>query len=130
MNTKIVMTISAIFMGIIGIGLSFLPKEILTYLQLESNQSTGLILQLLGALYLGFGMMNWMAKSSIIGGIYNKPMVIGNLMHFGIGAITLLKIVFNVQENKTVIISLTIVYTILALLFGYVFMKNPSKTTN
>ena len=70
--------------------------------------------------------MNWMAKDSIIGGIYNKPIAIGNLMHFGVGAITLLKVVFGMQDHLAVIISLTIVYSILALSFTYVFMNNPS----
>ena len=130
MNTKILMSVSAIFLGIIGLSLSFLPKEILDYLLLESNPFTGLIMQLLGALYLGFGMMNWMGKGSIIGGIYNKPMVIGNFMHFGVGAITLLKIVFNTQANKEIVIALTIFYSIFAIAFAYIFMKNPNKVAN
>jgi hypothetical protein len=96
------------------------------YLTTDSNPILLLLLQILGSLYLGFGIMNWMAKGSIIGGIYNKPIAIGNLMHFGVGAITLLKVVFGMQDHLTVIISLTIVYSILALSFTYVFMNNPS----
>ena len=82
-------------------------------------------MQLLGAMYLGFGMMNWMAKGSIIGGIYNKPLVIGNLMHFAIGAITLLKVAFSLNESKEVLIPLTIIYTLFALGFMAVFTKTP-----
>ena len=44
---------------------------------------------------LGFGMMNWMARDALFGGIYNKPMTIGNFMHFGIGALGLVKAVFK-----------------------------------
>ena len=80
MNTKILLTVSTLFLGTIGLGLSFLPTEALNILHLKTSQTSALIMQLLGALYLGFGMMNWMAKGSIIGGIYNKPLVIGNLM--------------------------------------------------
>lgn len=126
MNTKLLLTTSTIFLGLMGISLSFMPGEILEKLLLETNQTSALIMQLLGALFLGFGLMNWMAKGSIIGGIYNKPLVIGNLMHFGVGAITLLKIAFNLKASKEFLIPLTIIYTIFALAFFYVFSRNPN----
>ena len=125
MNTKLLLTASAIFLGLMGISLSFMPGEILEKLLLETNQTSALIMQLLGALFLGFGLMNWMAKGSIIGGIYNKPLVIGNLMHFGVGAITLLKIAFNLKASKEFLIPLTIIYSVFALTFFYVFSRNP-----
>ena len=130
MNTKILLTTSAILLGIIGIGLSFLPAEVLTILHLKTNQTSALIMQLLGALYLGFGMMNWMAKSSIIGGIYNKPLVTGNLIHFAVGAITLLKVAFNLKDSKEVLIPLTIIYTLFALGYTIVFTKTPKAVNS
>lgn len=125
MNTKILLTVSTLFLGTIGLGLSFLPTEALNILHLKTSQTSALIMQLLGALYLGFGMMNWMAKGSIIGGIYNKPLVIGNLMHFAVGAITLLKVAFNLNDSKEVLIPLTIIYSLFALGFMAVFTKTP-----
>jgi hypothetical protein len=68
-----------------------------------------------------------MAKGSIIGGIYNKPIAIGNMMHFGVGAIAMLKVIFKIQTHTEIIISLTVIYSMLALSFAYVFMNNPSK---
>jgi hypothetical protein len=125
LNTKILLTVSTLFLGTIGLGLSFLPIEALNILHLKTSQTSALIMQLLGALYLGFGMMNWMAKGSIIGGIYNKPLVIGNLMHFAVGAITLLKVAFNLNDSKEVLIPLTIIYSLFALGFMAVFTKTP-----
>jgi len=127
MNTKIILTSSAIFLGLTGLGLSFFPSEILNYLNIETSQVTTIFMQLLGALYLGFGMLNWMAKGSIIGGIYNKPIAIGNLMHFGVGALALVKVVFGVQENTEIIIVLIVFYAIFAIAFAYIFMANPNK---
>jgi len=127
MNTKILMTSSALFLAIIGIFLSFLPNEIVDYLDIEPNIITILFLKILSALYLGFGILNWMAKGTLIGGIYNRPIAIGNFMHFGVGAISSIKIVFGTQENVEVIIPLTIIYFIFAICFAYVFMVNPSK---
>jgi len=128
MNTKILMISSALFLAIIGILLSFLPNEIVDYLNVESNIITILFMKILSALYLGFGILNWMAKGTLIGGIYNRPIAIGNLMHFGVGAIALVKVVSNIQTHSEIIISLTVVYVIFAILFAYVFRTNPTKT--
>ncbi|WP_430409402.1 hypothetical protein [Kordia sp.] len=97
------------------------------YLNVESNVITTLFLNILSALYLGFAIMNWMARGTLIGGIYNKPIAIGNLLQFGVGAIALIKIVSGIQIHPEIIISLTVVYMILAILFAYIFVTNPAK---
>jgi hypothetical protein len=124
--SKILMTISALFLGIIGIFLSFLPKEIINYLNINSNVITILLFQLLGALYLGFGILNWMLKGSRIGGIYNRPVLMGNLMHFLVGAIALIKIVSSIQAHSEIIIFLMIVYSTLSISFAILFKSNPT----
>lgn len=126
MKTKLLMTSSALFCGIIGILLLFLPNEIAEYLNVEPTIITILFLKILSALYLGFGILNWMAKGTLIGGIYNRPIAIGNLMHFGVGAIALVKVISNIQTHSEIIIFLTVFYVIFALLFAYVFKTNPT----
>ena len=124
--SKILMTISALFLGIIGIFLSFLPKEIINYLNINSNVITILLFQLLGALYLGFGILNWMLKGSRIGGIYNRPVLMGNFMHFLVGAIALIKIVTSIQAHSEIIIFIMIVYSTLSISFAILFKSNPT----
>jgi len=68
MNTKLVMTLSAVLLGLAGIALTFLPAEILTSLALSPSKSLEFLLQIIGALYFGFAMLNWMTKASLIGG--------------------------------------------------------------
>ena len=126
MKTKFLMTSSALFYGIIGTLHLFLPIEIAEYLSVEPTIITILFLQILGALYLGFGILNWTAKGTLIGGIYNKPIALGNLMHFIVGAITLVKVISNVQTHREIIIFLTVFYVIFALLFAYVIKTNPT----
>lgn len=127
MNTKILMISSSIFLGALGITFSFIPDEIISSLSVTPNQISTLSLQLLGALYLGFAMLNWMAKGSLIGGIYNRPIAIGNFMHFAVGALALIKIITKIHTHSEIVISLTIVYSVFAILFGYVFRTNPSS---
>ena len=120
------MTISALYLVIIGMCLSFLPEEIINYLNINSNVITTLFFQLLGALYLGFGILNWMLKGSRIGGIYNRPVLMGNFMHFLVGAIALIKIVTSIQAHSEIIIFIMIVYSTLSISFAILFKSNPT----
>lgn len=67
MNTKYLMMVSSVFMGLAGLSATFLPAEILNYIGLNSTVLSTLLIQITGALYLGFALMNWMAKTVLIG---------------------------------------------------------------
>lgn len=120
MNTKLLMSASAIFMGITGIILTFMPEEVSQMLLMIG---TPILFQLLGALYFAFAMLNWMAKGNLIGGIYSRPVAIANFAHFTIGGLALIKVVFHQPFNFLSV--LTILYAIFAILFGWVFFSNP-----
>lgn len=128
MNTKLLMTASSVFMGLIGIALSFLPNEIIETLGQVPNETSALTLQLTGALYFGFAMTNWMAKAVLIGGIYSRPLSIGNFSHFLIAGLALVKTSLNSNTSSTYIFTLTIIYVVFAILFGYVTFTHPLKT--
>lgn len=124
MNTKILMMLSSIFMFASGLAFSFFPQEFLTTFNEPSSPIMLLILQLIGALYLGFGMLNWMAKGALIGGIYNRPIAIGNFMHFLVAAFALVKgsSVIDIPH----IWGLTAVYAVFAIAFGLVTFTHPA----
>lgn len=126
MKTKLLMTSSALFCGIIGILLLFLPNEIVEYLNVEPTIITILFLKILSALYLGFGILNWTVKGSLIGGIYNRPIALGNLLHFVVGSIELVKVISNIETHREIIIFLTALYIIFGVLFAYVLKNNPT----
>ncbi|WP_405396203.1 hypothetical protein [Maribacter sp. Asnod2-G09] len=133
MNTKILMTFSSLFLAIMGLTISFLPNEIINYLDIESNIITILFIKILGALYMAFAILNWMARGTLFGGIYNRPITMGNLMHFGVGAIALIKIAPNSANYSEIIIPLTGIYIIFALFYLYIFKTNPisvKRTSN
>ncbi len=89
--TRVLLTMSAVFLAILGLAAVFLPQESLAYLGAPQQGALPVLVQLLGAHYLAFALLNWMAKDSLIGGVYNRPVAMGNLGHFGIGTIVLLK---------------------------------------
>ena len=126
MNTKLVMISSALVMAVCGIFLSFFPEEILNYMGAGSTKLPQVFLQILGALYLGFAMLNWMAKANLIGGIYSRPVAIGNLMHFLVGALALIKVFFVNTDLKIILIP-TIIYLLFSLLFATIVFGSPKK---
>ncbi len=119
------MTVTSIVLGATGIALSFLPQEILTLLNEQATPMLTVILQLLGALYFGFAMLNWMAKDSLLGGIYGRPIVVGNVTHFVVGALSLFKVLS--QNHQVMIWIVTIVYVVFAVIFSLVMYTNPAK---
>lgn len=125
MNTKIVMFISAVFLFSTGIILTFLPTEVLTYFSLEAEKSSQLLCQLLGAQYFAFGMINWNTRSSLIGGIYNRPIAVSNFAHFFIGGLALIKGITSYPNLPYALWVLASIYIALAVLFGIIMYKHP-----
>jgi hypothetical protein len=123
MTTKLLMTISAIILGLTGVALTFFPQEISAAIG-GSSSSPVIVYQLLGALYFGFAMMNWTAKGNLIGGIYGRPVAIANLTHFTIGALALLKQISFINIPQVVCM---VTYILFAVAFGAVFFTHPVK---
>lgn len=122
MNTKLLMSISAVLLGATGIALTFMPGEVSHVLNLPGSNS--IVFQVLGALYFGFAMLNWTAKGNLMGGIYSRPVAIANFSHFVIGGLALIKLAIHNPAWSAGWICAA-VYLIFALLFGWVFFNNP-----
>jgi hypothetical protein len=124
MNTRILMLLSAGVLGIAGLALTFAPVEISGYLGLGTAPVVPLLLQVLGSLYLGFGMVNWMLKGSLIGGIYNRPAVGGNILHFGMTAMVLIRLIAKGSQAGWMLVAAA-VYILFAVWFGLVLFRHP-----
>ncbi len=127
MNTKLIMLASAVFLAAIGLSLTFMPAEIAAYLDMSTTSEFRIILQLLGALYFAFAMLNWMAKGSLLGGIYNRPIVIANSTHFLIGGLALGKALLNNPQQPVSSWIFTVVYVVFAICFGVLLNRHPIK---
>jgi len=119
MKTRALMAASAVFLAILGISALFAPDEILRAANVSSSPLLPPLVQLCASLLLGFAMTNWMVKGSRVGGIYNRPIAIGNLLHFAVGAITLDRFALHGHEAWPVI-ALAAIYTLFAVGFGLV----------
>ncbi len=122
-ETRSLMVASSLAMAAAGVVASFLPQEFLTWMGVAAAQEPAAVIQIGGALYIGFAAMNWMARGVLIGGVYARPLSFGNFVHFAIGAITLVKL--TLAEPGPILIGLTAPYVVFAAWFGRVVFKPP-----
>ena len=123
-RTKLLLTVSAAVLGISGIAGLFLPHEILRALGVAPAGVLPVIVQLLAALLFAAALMNWTSRGSLIGGIYNRPVAIANLAHFGIGALTITK-AFLAAGHSPILATAAAVYAAFAIAFALVFFGSP-----
>ena len=127
MNTKLLMSLSAWFMAGLGVGASFLPQEIAAHLSARADSRVVLAIQTAGALYLGFAILNWTARAVPIGGIYSRPVALGNFTHFAVVAIVLVKALLGGWRANEVIAGAAI-YSLFAAGFGLVLFTHPGPS--
>ncbi len=118
MNTKILMTSSALILGLAGVFALFVPEVLLP----AAAGTTSVLVQLMGALYFSFALMNWTAKDSAIGGIYARPVSLANFSHFFSGVLLLLKYQLSNEINLFVVAAL-VVYAVYAVCFYWLVFR-------
>ncbi len=123
MKTKWLLSSSAVIMGVVGLAGTFIPEEILKTLGIDPAPVTLILLQFIGGLYLGFAMLNWFTRSALIGGIYNKPIVLGNLMHCIVVFFALIRQL--AEQFHFLLLILTFIYFGFAVWFILVMRSNP-----
>lgn len=123
MHTTILMISSATLMAVIGLAASFMPREVLGLHGTVPDNATVLFVQMAGAVYLGFAMLNWMARGILIGGIYARPVAAGNFLHFVMVAITLIKAALVFRAVPLMISAA--VFSVFAIWFGLVMFRPP-----
>ncbi len=117
MNTKILMIASALVLGLAGLAATFAPAELLAAWGAPATEQTVILVQMMGALYFSFALLNWTAKGVMIGGIYARPVSFGNFLHFAMGALALAKQELARDLGLPVLVAL-VIYAVFAILFG------------
>lgn len=129
MNTKILMTTSSLILAAAGVSALFVPDIVLSLLNTSVTAPLSVMVQMMGGLYFAFALMNWTAKDSAIGGIYARPVSLGNYSQFFIGAILLIRYQLSHEFNIFVFIML-VLYTIFAVLFYWLVFRATGLTAN
>jgi hypothetical protein len=116
------MTAASLILAAAGVFALFVPDVVLSLVNTSVTAQLSALVQLMGTLYFGFAIMNWTAKDSAIGGIYARPVSLGNFGHFFAGGLLLLRYQFSNPFNLFIMI-LLILYVIFAILFYWLVFR-------
>ena len=126
MNTKLLMISSAVVLAFAGLAATFMPQEIMQHTGSAGAGLDVVIVQIAGAAYLGFAMLNWMARENVIGGIYSRPVAFGNFLHFLVAALAIVKVALGPHGGTEIAIG-AVVYVLFAAAFGVVLFTHPGS---
>ena len=124
MKTKTLMMCSATLMAVLGTLFTFAPSEVIVHFRAVPLPFFVLAIQVAGALYLGFATLNWMAKNNLLGGIYSRPVALGNFLHFLLFAIAIAKFC-TANPRDPYLLAVALMYALLAVWFGSVTFGSP-----
>jgi hypothetical protein len=122
--TRLFMQCSSAMMLAAGFLFTFAPAETLGWAGSSPSPHSVLLIQAVGALYVGFAVLNWMAKDNLIGGIYSRPVALANFSHFFILAAALVKAT-AAGRQPLIVWTAAGVYVLLAACFGLIVFTSP-----
>ncbi len=67
-----------------------------------------------------------MARGNLVGGIYSRPVALGNFSHFAVAGVVLVKSMMAGQTSAALVAS-ALVYSVFAVWFGIVLFTHPLK---
>ena len=114
---------SALVLAAGGVALLFAPRSIIAAVGAPPSTATDLLVQLLGGAWLALAGLNWLQRGAIIGGVFMRPLVFANTIHFVIAALVLWKA--PQRHEAAVVSSAAIVIGLLAIVYGALMMKGP-----
>lgn len=122
--TRVLLVASALLLGALGLLGTFLPAEALGWAGTPTTAPLVLLVQVTGALYLGFAALDWMSREHLLGGIYGRPLTVGNLMHFLVAALAMVRVVGGGGAHP-VLWALTALYALMAAAYAVVLFRHP-----
>jgi hypothetical protein len=82
MKLKVVLTVSAIYLGVLGVGFMFAPREIgIEAVPADAAPALIAYLRIFGGPFLGIAVLNWMARSAEPSAARNA-IVLANIVGF------------------------------------------------
>src|SRR5947207_3387442 len=123
---RFVMTGAAIVLGLAGVTCLLIPEEIFKLYNPANENVQGLLVQLLGASFLGLAALDWISRRSLLGGIYGRPVVVTNHTHFGIGSLLMVRAAINQPDNIVLWFTLT-AYALFAIVFTVILFGPPPR---
>ena len=114
--SKSLMIAASLVLALVAMALIFASEEWAANFGIEPSPALNITAQVLGVFMVSFAMLNWMSKGMTLGGIYGRPIVIANLLHFSMNAILFTKL--SVAYSEPILWAAAAISTVLALAFA------------
>lgn len=126
MTRKTIVTVSSVTLGISGLILSLAPDFLWESQNVKVTPIILVFTQILGALYLSFAILNWSARDNLLGGIYNRSIILANFTHYLVGFISFLEVQILNYNVIYKICLLALIYCTFSISFGIMLITNPN----
>jgi hypothetical protein len=125
MHGRLILTLSALILFAVGGAALFAADEVARLFAAGASKGLAFAIQLTGCGLLGFAALNWMSRGNRIGGIYARPIGIGNLLLFTTAGLTIGKATLA-GSLPVIVTAVGIIFAILAIAFAWlVFVHDP-----
>ncbi|MEQ9103302.1 MAG: hypothetical protein RIE53_01245 [Rhodothermales bacterium] len=113
-------------LGLLGGALIFAPLETAGWFGWQMDQE--LPLSLLGSAIFGLALLNWMGRNAVYGGIYGRPILLGNLAHAFAGFMALIGVA--TLDGPWPILAVTVFYGLYAAGYARIMFSPPYNSAS
>lgn len=125
MTPRRLMSASALLLAAVGFAFLFAPSEVQRLLAApDGSAAPPLPLQLWSAALLGLAATSWTGRGMTLGGIYGRALVLGNLVHWTVGALVAVRAALD-GPGSVAPWAAVAVYGAFALAFGRLLRRHP-----
>jgi len=111
-----------------GIVLLFAPELLFRLFDLSGSPEGAVTAQLFGAALISLGLMNWTARGLVLGGIYGRALVYGNLVYSLIGFFVGIRARLSGFSNEYFWAEV-VLYLAFGMAFGVMLFRGPMPRT-
>ena len=128
MHGRLIILVSALILFAVGGAALFAGDELARLFDAGDSNGLTLAIQLTGSGLLGFAVLDWMSRGNRIGGIYGRPLGIGNLLLFTTASLTVGKAALA-GSLPGIVTAVGVIFAVLAIGFAWlVFVHDPLGT--
>ena len=120
MRTHPLVLASAIWLLLLSLVCLFAPTLVADQFGVPLSGRATVPVQILGAAFLGLGLLSWVSRRSSVGGIYGRPLVVANLSSYSCGTFVLIGALAG-GPNLVPALA-TVVYAGFAIGFGWLLL--------
>lgn len=124
MLSSLISRTSALLLFFGGNALLFASDVLLPRFEPGFPASGAWIGQLLAAAWLGIGVLNWLSRFALLGGIYGRPVVMANFTLYFIASMVLVRRVMS-GGAPVAVWTVLVVAAALAIAYGWLLRRGP-----